>query len=115
LQSVAECFAERAREHDAYQQTGDKQQLRDHVLHLCESLLDAWVQIASEMQSTNTRLQYQQWELGGAQRLLYDLLDPELANLSAHRQHFRANRSMRDVEPSVELNIRTLSAWRERP
>jgi hypothetical protein len=89
--------------------------LRDQVLHTCESLLDDWLQIASQLQSTHTKLQYQLWETTGAQRLLYDLLDPELASLPDVRRRFRANRSMRDVETKVEFEIRNLNAWGDRP
>ena len=115
LQFVADRFAERARDHDAYKLPADAQRLRDHVLHTCESLLDDWLQIASQLQSTHTKLQYQLWETAGAQRLLYDLLDPELASLPDVRRRFRANRSMRDVETKVEFEIRNLNAWGDRP
>lgn len=115
LQSVAEWFAERARDHDLDQAPAAAQQLHDQVLHGCEDLLDAWSRIAEDMRATNTRFQYQQWEMAGAARLLYDLLDPDLPTLQEVRQRFRANRSMRDVEPSVELTVRNLDAWRNRP
>ena len=111
LELFAERFAERARDHDAEKSAAEYQQLRDHVLQTCRSLLDDWVRIASQFQSTHTRLQYQQWEEAGAQRLLYDLLDPELPSLPPVRRQFRANRSMRDVESNVELHIRNLNDW----
>ncbi len=41
-------------------------------------------------------------------RLLFEPLDPELRTLPARRRLFRANRSMRDVEPSVNLWVKTL-------
>ena len=34
--------------------------------------------------------------------------DPELRAMNARHKKFRANRSMRDVEPSVNLLLRTL-------
>lgn len=111
LEVAAEWFAERARDHDADKSPAECQKLRDHVLQTCRRLLDDWVQIAGQMQSTHTRLQYQQWETAGAQRLLYDLLDPEIQALPPIRRQFRANRSMRDVEPNVELHIQNLNAW----
>jgi hypothetical protein len=52
-------------------------------------------------------LQYQQ-ESGAAQRLLYEFLNPELKKLPPRHQKFRANRSMRDVEPPVSLWVKTL-------
>jgi hypothetical protein len=60
-------------------------------------------------------LQYQQWEANGPQRLLYDFLDPELPGLHELRQRFRANRSMRDVENSVDLSVKNLNDWGNRP
>lgn len=114
LQVVADCFAERALTHDGHADPVEAQRLRDQVLSTCEGLLDDWGEIANQMQATHTRLQYQQWELPGAQRLLYDMLDPVLPSLPIIQQRFRANRSMRDVEPSVELEIRNLDEWRER-
>jgi hypothetical protein len=35
--------------------------------------------------------------------LLRDFLDPTLEHASADERHFRANRSMRDVEPAVDI------------
>jgi hypothetical protein len=40
--------------------------------------------------------------------LLYEFLNPELKNLPARHKKFRANRSMRDVEPSVNLWLKTI-------
>nr|WP_281241877.1 DISARM system helicase DrmA [Thiocapsa roseopersicina] len=114
LQAVADCFAERALTHDGHKDPAEAQRLHDQVLSTCEGLLDDWGEIANQMQATHTRLQYQQWEPPGAQRLLYDMLDPGLLALPSIQQRFRANRSMRDVEPSVELDIRQLDEWRER-
>ena len=49
-------------------------------------------------------------EVGSAQRLLYEFLNPELKNLPPQnpKMKFRANRSMRDVEPSVNLWMKKL-------
>jgi hypothetical protein len=42
--------------------------------------------------------------------LLYDFLSPDVKNLPPEnpRMKFRANRSLRDVEPEVNLWVRTL-------
>lgn len=55
-------------------------------------------------------LQYNEYETGGAQHLLYDFLSPELHGLpsSNRKMKFRANRSLRDVEPTVNIWLRTL-------
>ena len=115
LDRFAECFAERARNHDNRLNAADAQQLRDNVLARCRRLLNDWQNIADELRQTNTRLQYQRWEAGGAQRLLYDILDPDLAALPPVRRKFRASRSMRDVEPSVDLAVKNLNDWPTRP
>ena len=70
-------------------------------------LLDEWSKIAMELNEAGAGLQYQV-EVGAAQRLLYEFLNPELKTLPPWQQKFRANRSMRDVEPSVNLWVKTL-------
>jgi hypothetical protein len=110
LEAFAERFAERARNHDGNLDATRAKALRDHVLARCRSLLDDWVNIATEFQSKGTKLQYQE-EVGGAKRLLYDFLDPDLPRVNPVQRHFRANRSMRDVEPNVELAVRNLNDW----
>jgi hypothetical protein len=46
--------------------------------------------------------------VGGAPPLLHDPLDPSLAELPSDERKFTAGRSMRDVEPSVNLWLRNL-------
>ena len=53
-------------------------------------------------------MQYQEHESGAAKPLLHDFLDAELKTLSRDHQKFKANRSMRDVEPSVNVWLKTL-------
>jgi len=114
LDQFARRFAERARNHDPSLSAAAAQQLSDNVLQRCGRLLDDWRNIADEFQVTNTQLQYQ-IEVGAAQRLLFEYLNPDLVNLPAVRRKFRANRSMRDVESSVELNVKNLNDWTPRP
>jgi len=107
LSEIANRLAERARAH-AWPPTPDAgQAIHDHVLHRCTSLLDDWVNIVEDLRQSSTHLEYQK-EKGGAARLLFSFLDPELKDVGAVRGRFKANRSMRDVEPSVILNIRRL-------
>ncbi len=109
LTNFAIRFADRASNHKNMN-AEERQALRDRVLHRCTSLLDDWLNIATEFQQTNTRLQYQV-EIGAAKRLLYEPLNPELADLPPIRRRFRANRSMRDVEPAVDLVVKNLNDW----
>lgn len=80
---------------------------RNTVRERAKKLLDDWSTIAKELHDTGGALQYQK-EVGSAQRLLYEFLNPDLKNLPARHLRFRANRSMRDVEPSVNLWLKTL-------
>lgn len=85
----------------------DAEQLRLKVRDRCKDLLDEWSTIAKEYHDTGGLLQYQT-EAGGARRLLYEFLSPELKTLPVRHKKFRANRSMRDVEPSVNLWLKTI-------
>lgn len=113
LENFAQQFAERAANHANFSQP-DEQRLRDGVRARCVSLLDDWLNIAEEFQQTNVKLKYQKWESGSGQRLLYEFLDSELQQLPNVRKRFRANRSMRDVEPNVDVTVKNLNDWGER-
>jgi Helicase conserved C-terminal domain len=103
---VTRALTDRARHHaDLSQQEADA--LAQLVRARTEDLLDAWSQIALDYESQGVRLQYQS-EVGAARPLLHDFLDPELSQLPKQHWKFRANRSMRDVEPEVNLWVRAL-------
>ncbi len=52
-------------------------------------------------------MQYQRYERGGAGKpLLREMLDTAFE--SEHHGKFRANRSLRDVEPAVDLYVQDL-------
>jgi hypothetical protein len=97
------------------QRTGDDgTELRDTVRRRTNTLLDDWASIAAENRKTQSGLQYQQ-EVGGAPPLLFAPLDPELAKKGPKEQQFKANRSLRDVEPSVNLFVRRLDGSEVEP
>jgi len=105
LEFVVEALAARAE-----RMVDDKaaaEALRARVRDRVTELLDIWSKIAHEYNSDGIGLQYQS-EVGGAQPLLHTFLDPELRKKAARHRKFRANRSMRDVEPSVNLWVYTL-------
>ncbi len=83
--------------------------MRQRVQTRARDLLDEWSKTAFDLNQTGVALQYQV-EVGGAQRLLYEFLSADVKNLPAQhpKMKFRANRSMRDVEPSVNLWLKTM-------
>jgi hypothetical protein len=106
LDFVVETMKQRAREQPSFDgESAD--QLATRVGDRTKDLLDEWVGIALDYRDSGVHLQYQQEE-GAARRLLYEFLHPELRTLTRQPWKFRANRSMRDVEPSVNLWVRTL-------
>lgn len=105
LDFVVDALSQRAAGHAPLSQE-DADALRQQVRDRAVDLLDEWSRIAADYQKDGVTLQYQE-EVGGAQRLLYGFLDPELEVKPRHRK-FRANRSMRDVEPNVNLWLRNL-------
>ncbi len=101
LDYVAEVISRRAESHDKELSASAAEELRQKVRGRVVDLLDTWESIAEK----EGELQYQS-EVGRAQRLLYDPLDPELDKKPQPARKFKAHRSLRDVEPSVNLWLR---------
>ncbi len=116
LDAFAQRFADRAANHDRDLDPTGAERLKENVLAWCRRLLDDWLNIADNYRQKSTKLRYQKWEgTAGAAPLLHDFLDPEVASLHESIRRFRANRSMRDVEPSVDVKIESLNDWDNRP
>jgi hypothetical protein len=96
LEFVVDTIAQRAEMHDKERSEAEAQ--RQKVRSRVKDLLDDWENIASRKIS----LQYQR-EVGEAPPLIFDPLDPELENQSLEAKKFKAQRSLRDVEPTVNL------------
>ena len=80
------------------------QSVRDRI----GSLLDSWASVITQFQFA--KLRYQRHEKDsppGTQPLLRDMLDREIE--TAQQARFRAGRSLRDVEPQLELAVRNLT------
>jgi hypothetical protein len=88
----------------------DPDLVRRRVRERTLDLLDEWSKEAMELGNVGVGLQYNPTESGGAQPLLRDFLSPDLKNLppTNRRMKFRANRSLRDVEPSVAVQVKTI-------
>jgi hypothetical protein len=111
LDFVVQALAARAFEHDQTLSNADREKLRIRVRERTLDLLDTWAKVAQDYQNDGVGLQYNPIEAGGAKQLLYDFLSPEVKNLPPERWQvkFRANRSLRDVEPEVNIWVKTLA------
>jgi len=101
LEAVADVIAQRAEMHDKELDASEADALRQKVRGRVIGLLDTWEHIASQ----KVMLQYQQ-EVGQAPPLLFDPLDPELERQPLETRKFKAQRSLRDVEQTVNLWVR---------
>jgi len=82
--------------------THEKNLLEFKVKELCEFLLSTWFNIAQRENGRGNHLQYGKEE-ENLVSLMHGFLDKELENLPAEYKRFRSNRSMRDIEESVQL------------
>ena len=105
LQKLVRVFSRRAKIHDVEKSmTKEGDDLAAHVDGLVQNLLAKWAKIAAQCASEGGALTYQKYE-GSRQgdALIRDFLDAELVTKPALYRSFRANRSMRDVEPAVDI------------
>ena len=73
-------------------------------------LLDSWHTVVEDYREAGVAVQYQRYELRQPSPLLREMLDKDFE--SEHHRKFRANRSLRDVEPVVDLFLRDLRGSR---
>ena len=85
----------------------EREERRRSVTDRIGELLDAWLAVLADYHSSNTDVQYQRYENRGPRPLLRDMLETKFD--SAQQRAFRANRSLRDVEPEVNLHLRELT------
>lgn len=96
-------LGDRAIGHAALADPAEAVALRQNLSDRVKDLLDSWCRLAHDHAEQGITLQYQH-EVGGTVRLLYEFLNRNAPPL----WKFRANRSMRDVEPSINLWLETL-------
>ena len=71
-----------------------------------DKLMDEWLKMAADARDKGGKLYYQKSDFKGlpGSALIHDWLETE--DLNPQQRRFRMSRSMRDVEPNVQLNIR---------
>lgn len=85
----------------------DRQERLRSVQNRVVDLLDSWHKVFEDYRSAGVDLQYQKYELQQPKPLLREILDKDFE--SEHHRKFRANRSLRDVEPDVNLFLKDLT------
>ena len=85
---------------------GEREEVAESVRSRVVDLLDSWIKILDDYRASGVELQYQQYEARTAKPLLRYILDQEFE--SEHHRKFRANRSLRDVEPEVHVYVKDL-------
>jgi hypothetical protein len=103
---LLDAFLERVRQQPFADEAEREERLRS-VQNRVVDLLDSWRRIFEDYRAAGVVLQYQKYELKQPRPLLREMLDKDFE--SENHRKFRANRSLRDVEPEVNLFLKDLS------
>jgi hypothetical protein len=103
---LLDAFLERVRQQPFADEAERAERLRS-VQDRVVDLLDSWRKIFDDYREAGVAFQYQKYELKQPKPLLREVLDKDFE--SEHHRKFRANRSLRDVEPEVNLFLKDLS------
>ncbi|HZP43575.1 MAG TPA: DISARM system helicase DrmA [Candidatus Binatia bacterium] len=76
-------------------------------------LLDSWRAVLEEYRAAGVPIQYQRWEVARRRPLLREMLERDFD--SEHQRKFRTSRSLRDVEPEVNLFLKDMSGGQVGP
>jgi Helicase conserved C-terminal domain len=103
---LLDTFLDRVRQQPFADEDEREERLRS-VQNRVVDLLDSWRKIFEDYRAAGVAVQYQKYELKQPKPLLREMLDTNFE--SQHHRKFRANRSLRDVEPDVNLFLKDLS------
>ena len=104
---LLDVFGSRIHEQPFADDTERAERLRS-VQNRVGDLFDSWRAIYDEYRRDGVPMQYQKYEVSTRKPLLREMLDTDFE--SHHHKKFRTNRSLRDVEPQVNLFLRDLSS-----
>jgi hypothetical protein len=99
-------FLERVRQ-QPFADEAERDECLRSVQNRIVDLLDSWRKIFEDYRAAGVPMQYQKYELKHPRPLLREMLDEDFD--SARQRKFRVNRSLRDVEPEVNLFLKDLS------
>jgi len=103
---LLDAFLERVRQQPFADEAEREERLRS-VQNRVVDLLDSWRKIFEDYRAAGVAVQYQKYELKQPRPLIREMLDKDFE--SEHHRKFRANRSLRDVEPEVNLFLKDLT------
>ena len=103
---LLDVFLTRVRQQPITDEAEREERLRS-VQNRVVELLDSWRKIFEDYRAVGVAFQYQKYELRQPRPLLREMLDKDFE--SEHHRKFRTNRSLRDVEPEVNLFLKDLS------
>lgn len=106
-QRLLSIFLERVRQQPFADEAERQERLRSVQSRIVD-LLDSWRKIFEDYRMNGVEMQYQKYELSQPKPLLRDMLESGFES-EDHRK-FRANRSLRDVEPEVNLFLKDLNS-----
>lgn len=92
-------------ENTPFDSESEREERRRSVQNRVVSLLDEWRRVLDDYNSSGVEMQYQRYELKNPKPLLKGMLEDK----GPARWEFRVNRSLRDVEPEVNLFLKDLS------
>jgi hypothetical protein len=107
LDSIGAVLAERARRHRALS-AEEEARINAYLTGRASDLLDSWVRVARRQQDVGARLVYQRNEMADGKALLRQPLEDPDPDLGQDGRKFKAPRSLRDVEPSVNVFVKQL-------
>ena len=107
-QRLLDAFRERVREQPLNEE--EREERLRSIQNRVGDLLDAWCKIFDGYDKKGVALQYQRYELERPRPLLRDMLDTDFEPGDRDHRKFRANRSLRDVEPEVNLFLEDLAS-----
>jgi hypothetical protein len=99
-------FLDRVRQ-QPFADEAEREECLRSVQNRVVELLDSWTKIFDDYRAAGVSMQYQKYELKQPRPLLREMLDKNFE--SDHHRKFRANRSLRDVEPEVNLFLKDLN------
>ena len=99
-------FSERVRQ-QPFEDEEERAERLSSVQSRIVDLLDSWIYVVDDYSAKGIPVQYQRYELDKPKPLMREVLDTDFE--SEHHRKFRVGRSLRDVEPSVNLFLKDLS------